>query len=178
MIVNFSFSLPENKGVEYLYEYVISHSEDYFGIPSTNILYTINSEFDCFYIVAAYNSVESPNLYLDQHIKDIKMEETNNSFGRIFINSQKNNITIKKGHPLLCDCEIRYIKYSQSRLQYEISKILYMLVNRELKCKTHDADILFDRTQGTINYSGRINKHSFLKKVLIRISEDDLEKLL
>ena len=176
MKYNFSFTLPVQKALEYLYEFIISHSEYYFGVPNCRAFYSVNMSFENFEMTVSFDPEDSEGA-IHRKIKRDEFDGINCSLKSLYDDINNNIITINRVEMLSPNLESRYINYSQSQVKKEIAKMLYYLVNRAIKRHYHDATIHFDIEHKVITYYGCFKSH-FAFKVATPKVQNELEKYL
>ena len=147
----FSFSLTREDTFNHLYEYIISHSCEFFGVPNYEVAYSIVINNDNFIMLVFTD--ENKNIVDSLDIDTLAY--TDSHYAKIQINpAQQNLINIVNGNICLNECEIRYIKFRWERILNEVGMMFYSMVNACLKLTCHEANLSYDSTKDVFFYKG------------------------
>lgn len=153
----FHFILNFDNTMELFYEYVISRSTQYFGVPNKDITVRINyNEKEDYFFMAVFcdeakeflNCLSTEELKFTKDIyKSIQVEK---------MNQEKNVINRYEG--CLPESEIRYIKLSRDTLNVEIEKMFLEMSNVYFKTNIYNTKSTYDSFKNEYIYSGGIAK--------------------
>jgi len=158
---NFKFALTWDETVELLYEYVITRSEEYFGLHNKNITFHIFESKTEHYLAICVCADESR--YMFDLISYDKLDTTN-SYKRIVSKNGVNvNYNCDNESKLLLE-EVRYIKFDLSSLLREVSKMFYDMINTYFNIQKHSSNLQFDSDSDKFSYVGvceRVNRFAY-----------------
>lgn len=164
----FEFSLTREYTLNHLYEYIISQSCEFFGVPNKEVTYSIMINDDSFMMLVFndedYDIVES----LDTDC----MAFTDNYKNICLAPTQQNLIRIYQGYVCLNRGELRYIKFDWKKILDEVAKMFYTMANNCLNLKSHDGELSYDSVKDEFFYRGFFNTQKHIKrKKLVNLTE-------
>lgn len=169
-MMQFEFSLTKEDVFNHLYEYIISHSCEFFGIPNRGVTYSVIIGSDNFIMLVF--SDEEKNI-ADSLNTDV-VSFTDKGYGIIRMESARQDVVnIFNGYIGLKDGEIRYVKFSWARILDETGMMFYSMVNACLKVNNHEARMTYDAENEMFSYKGTCNakKCNYKKRAVIDITE-------
>lgn len=164
----FEFSLTREDAFNHLYEYIISHSCDFFGIPNSEVTYSVIIDREIFIMLVFadenkdfVDSLDVETLaFTDESYKKIQMPS-----------SQQHVINIDHGIVRLNSDEIRYVKFDWKKILHEVGMMFYAMANACLKLRSHAGEMFYDPTNDKFLYKGLLNKKHFHKHSIVDLSE-------
>ena len=148
--------------IEHLYEYIISRSCDFFGVPNFGVTYSIIASDDSF---TMYVYLDGDKPLIDSLDIDV-FEYTDNSYRKLsLIPQQHNTVYLCNGHICLNRGEVRYVKFDREKLFNEIGLMLYVMANDCLKLKTHEAELSYNPSDNIFSYKGFFKKRKYSRKI-------------
>lgn len=157
----FYFSLTIDDTFNHLYEYIISHSCEFFGVPNYGVTYSIMIDNNNFIMLVFTDENKSIVDSLDINT----LQYTDDNYAKIQINPARQNlINIINGDICLNECEIRYIKFRWERILNEVGIMFYSMVNTCLKLKCHEANLSYDSTKDVFFYKGFFSSKKYKNK--------------
>ncbi len=154
----FIFLLTREETIEHLYEYIISRSCDFFGVPNLGTTYSIIVSDDSFimYVYLDEDKTLTDSLDIDG------LAYTDSSYKKLFlIPPQYNTLHLCNGHACLNRGEVRYVKFDHEKLLNEIGLMFYVMANDCLKLKTHEAELSYNLADNTFSYKGFFEKGKY-----------------
>ena len=165
----FEFSLTREETFNHLYEYIISHSCEFFGVPNIEVTYSIIIDSNNFIMLVFADE----NKDVVDHLDSDDLAFTDDIYKTIQVKSEQQDfINICHGNVCLNGGEIRYIKFCWKKILNEVGKMFYSMANAFLKLDYHDGKMYYDSKNDKFFYGGLFNKKKCNKRhTIVDISE-------
>lgn len=138
--------LSWDKAIEKVYEYIISNTEDFFGIKNSDYLSMHIQEIDeqLGLIVCLYNDYSTPFKFpiRDEILLDLPW--TGMKYEKYIISTDSKRDVYFNGRPVLSEGEIRYLRLNLDNIKDILALIIYELVKNVYKSNKMYMNVVFN----------------------------------